>query len=260
MADNIPKEKECHKCHQFKPLTEFSRDKNKKDGYTYLCKECAAKELKDYIKKWAEERAHNKNILYEKKCHRCHQVKPISEFSKYIGSKDGFDRLCKECKAEKQKEHITKWKKIRHYWINFPKEKECKSCHKIKPISEFVKDKHRKDGFHHICKECKGKLHQGLVYKWEQERSQRTDLPDEKKCAKCNRVLPVSQFTKSINSKDGFENYCRECQFQRRKENKKRWKKSNLRNQLLSLESNVPLVIVICSHLSFIKAIVVKMV
>lgn len=229
MADNLPKEKECQRCHQFKPLSEFSKNKNKKDGYSYLCKECTAKRLKKYTKKWAEERTQRKDISTEKECHGCHQVKPITEFSQYMGSKDGFDHLCKECKAKKQKEHILRWEKERAKRIDLPKEKECKSCHKIKPISEFGKDKHRKDGLYHVCKECKNKRHQRLIQRWEKKRSQKVDIPDEKTCIKCQRVLPVSQFTKSINYKDGLDNICKECWSQRRKENKARWREERLR-------------------------------
>ena len=32
--------KECNKCNDSKFLTEFFKDKNRKDGYSPLCKEC----------------------------------------------------------------------------------------------------------------------------------------------------------------------------------------------------------------------------
>ena len=37
------KEKKCPKCRVVKPIVEFSKNKSKKDGYQYHCKECSAK-------------------------------------------------------------------------------------------------------------------------------------------------------------------------------------------------------------------------
>ena len=34
------------------------------------------------------------------------------------------------------------------------KEKVCKHCNKMKPLEEFHKNNHAKDGRLHICKEC----------------------------------------------------------------------------------------------------------
>lgn len=40
--------------------------------------------------------------------------------------------------------------------------KPCKKCNKIKPLSEFFKDKGLADGHANICKECK----QASTYEW----------------------------------------------------------------------------------------------
>ena len=42
--------------------------------------------------------------------------------------------------------------------------KICTKCKKQKPISEFHKDKSRKDGFRYVCKKCLGNYYQ----KWQQ--------------------------------------------------------------------------------------------
>ncbi len=39
--------KECTNCHTNKPLTEFRRNKNAKDGYQHFCKECASQKIKE---------------------------------------------------------------------------------------------------------------------------------------------------------------------------------------------------------------------
>lgn len=35
---------------------------------------------------------------------------------------------------------------------------------------------------------------------------------ETKKCPRCGRDLPISEFNKSGQSKDGLQSYCRECQ------------------------------------------------
>lgn len=36
-------EKKCTKCKMVKPITEFYKNRNSKDGYNYNCKECTKK-------------------------------------------------------------------------------------------------------------------------------------------------------------------------------------------------------------------------
>jgi len=49
-------DKQCSKCKEWKPFSEFHIDKTRKDGYTYRCKQCTKKYqkiIKDKRKKWA---------------------------------------------------------------------------------------------------------------------------------------------------------------------------------------------------------------
>ena len=45
------KEKECNKCHQIKPLSEFVKDEAFKEGYRPECKEYKYKRLKKLTEK-----------------------------------------------------------------------------------------------------------------------------------------------------------------------------------------------------------------
>ena len=47
----LPHEKACTKCGEVKPLDGFHRDKNKKDGRKYECKEC----MRERNRRWHEE-------------------------------------------------------------------------------------------------------------------------------------------------------------------------------------------------------------
>lgn len=48
--------KKCSKCGELKPLSEFQKDKSRKDGYCYRCKECvnSDKHKKAYAKEYRE--------------------------------------------------------------------------------------------------------------------------------------------------------------------------------------------------------------
>ena len=58
--------KRCSRCREIKPLSEFNKNKSKKSGYHYTCKNC----MHIYQKRWAEknkERIKNKNRLWYEK-------------------------------------------------------------------------------------------------------------------------------------------------------------------------------------------------
>ena len=46
-------------------------------------------------------------VMDGKKCAKCGEVKPLSEFNLHRKNKDGFDYKCRECAAELQRE----WRK-----------------------------------------------------------------------------------------------------------------------------------------------------
>lgn len=48
--------KVCSKCGKEKPVSEFSKDKNSSDGYTYQCKECRNKKYREYYAAHPEKR------------------------------------------------------------------------------------------------------------------------------------------------------------------------------------------------------------
>ena len=43
--------KRCSKCKEEKPVGEFGKDRNSKDGLCYVCRECAAKRAREYYAK-----------------------------------------------------------------------------------------------------------------------------------------------------------------------------------------------------------------
>lgn len=97
----ISQEKRCSTCQETKSIDQFQRDRAKRDGYDYRCKECRnagkrAKRNKPRVRKQADPNA------TEKACSRCKEVKPLIAFSKNRASFDGFQPLCKECDAARK--------------------------------------------------------------------------------------------------------------------------------------------------------------
>jgi hypothetical protein len=234
MADNLPKEKECNVCHQLKPLSEFFKAKNNKDKLMYLCKECLAKRLKKYRSKWTEERTQRMVILSKKKCHRCHKIKPITEFQKAKYNKDGFSHLCRECSSRKYREYSKIWMDAKSQRKDLPSEKKCLKCHRILQLSYFYKNKSSKDGASLHCIECTKKNNKEYKKKWENNRirNQKDDyftlFPSfEKECPKCHRFLPLFAFNKDRNRKDGICWACKECLKKEQKRYIKEWAKNH---------------------------------
>ena len=92
--------------------------------------------------------------IISKKCSKCKQIKPVSEFGKDSARKDGFCPQCKICRnrqaAEYRKRQASKEKII----ITTGLYKKCTKCGGIKPVSEFYKRSCSKDGFSLKCKIC----------------------------------------------------------------------------------------------------------
>lgn len=61
----------CNKCHQTKSFNEFQKDRNKKDGYSTICKSCrkAYKDLPE-VKARSKERERTNQIKFTRKQYR----------------------------------------------------------------------------------------------------------------------------------------------------------------------------------------------
>lgn len=99
-----------------------------------------------------------------KVCTKCHQEKPLSEFSKAKTGKFGVRGDCQECRKSpriKEKEHrlslVPKGFKL------------CSKCNKELPITEFWNDKKTSDGLNNWCISCskEDKKRYNLEYKSE---------------------------------------------------------------------------------------------
>lgn len=113
--------KRCSHCGELKPLSEFNKDKSKKDGYNAWCR-CCTREAQ---KKWDATRREKKQTIKSEQ-----NDTPRLPFN--------YQRKVKRMQA-----------------LSFaPETKECSCCHKVKPMTEFSCNKSHIDGFENKCKHC----------------------------------------------------------------------------------------------------------
>lgn len=86
--------KYCVKCNAFKPVIGFTKDRTRKDGLYPICKDCRKPLQAAYVRSTAKK---PKDLLVEKSCSACKEVKPASEFPKHSQTKDGHHHCCKTC-------------------------------------------------------------------------------------------------------------------------------------------------------------------
>lgn len=105
----------CCKCEQLKPISEFNKDKSKKHGFTYRCKDCISSarrtgrkpnsaartaQISEYMKlRHAVARAPVLALMAEEKkaCTKCKEIKSLSLFTKDAGQPRGYRSSCKDC-------------------------------------------------------------------------------------------------------------------------------------------------------------------
>ena len=80
----------------------------------------------------------------------------------------------------------------------------------------------------------KNKTHETEVQTINKKESMKT-----KRCPKCGRVLPTSDFNKSTAKYDGLQSYCRDCQRTSLRElYRKRKKSSTEKSEIIATKSN----------------------
>ena len=225
--------KRCTKCKRWKEVSEFNKDRARKDGLRIYCKSCNysyflkhrrknKKPIRAYLR--YEDRHRVIRGFKEKLCSRCKQWKYYSEFHKNSRTKDGLSGWCKKCekkstgyKRKSDRKYIRY--EDRHRVVNGQKEKLCSKCEKWKAENQFVRDRSNRDGLGAWCRACSyktnGKSHRlkksmrrNLRY---EERHRVINGVKQKYCRQCKRWKPENEFYKNRSSKDGLNSSCKEC-------------------------------------------------
>jgi hypothetical protein len=84
----------CSDCKQQLNESQFSKSKNTKDGFCYICKECQKIRQQIWVIK-------TKSIIVDKKiCSKCKEEKNLNQFHKHKHGKYGYTAVCKECRKK----------------------------------------------------------------------------------------------------------------------------------------------------------------
>lgn len=224
---NIIHQKECILCHRFLPTNRFYKNRSWKDGYNGVCIACERNRQQRYIKLWEKERTISSESPTEKKCILCNRVLPAEFFNSTKRRKDGLSSACKECFSKRQNAYIIKWaeehqNKKENAFSLYPEfEKICNKCKKTLPKSQFYKKARSKDGLSSNCIECEKKIAKQTrirYFKSGKWKENLKNIPKEKECKRCHKVLPSSQFDKNKERKDGLSRLCKNCKRIKNKE------------------------------------------
>jgi hypothetical protein len=154
-SSSVPKEKQCQTCKQILPADQFARNKRKKDGLDFVCKQCSKRLREQYSIRWRKERAQRTSEdftlfpAFEKACSICQETKPAVLFYTRKYSKDGYNASCMECDRERQRRYLERQKTRPKVT---PENKRCSACKRLLPASAFNTCNQRNDGLNIYCR------------------------------------------------------------------------------------------------------------
>lgn len=134
-----------------------------------------------------------------KQCDICKVDKALWLFYKNSTYADGYTNSCIDCIKVKRKSKEYPVVKL---------DKKCKDCNKVKPYSEFNRNKRVKDGLKSECSECSTARQK---YNKSLKREVEVNIPETKTCPKCQVSKGREGFSLSKTSKDGLQHHCMEC-------------------------------------------------
>lgn len=102
--------KKCSKCNSLKPLSEFGKRSDSKDGLAHHCKICERISARKRRERYKEANKIEK-IKIIKVCPTCKKKKLINAFSKDMMNIDGLASQCKKCKGVWHKKYWKQNKK-----------------------------------------------------------------------------------------------------------------------------------------------------
>jgi hypothetical protein len=103
---------------------------------------------------WSDEKRQERDLIM-KKCSKCGKLKKESDFPKDRTRKDGLHQRCKACKNAYSRQRYKTKQGASKGKVENKNMKKCSGCGKLKPRSEYSKDRTKKDGLYHLCKVCR---------------------------------------------------------------------------------------------------------
>lgn len=90
-----------------------------------------------------------------KRCSKCGEFKPRTEFYRHKSRNDGLHAECKQCDFVYRLLHG----KVQYAVALPPQTKICPRCGVLRPFGDFAKDKTQKGGLQTRCRECQSVVH-----------------------------------------------------------------------------------------------------
>jgi hypothetical protein len=146
-----------------------------------------------------------------KRCTRCGEDKPTTQFVKRARSRDGFASWCRPCTSTYRAEH---YRQVCASEPHVSAPRICHTCHTEKPASEFYL-RARGARLMSRCKDC-WKARQRRVTALRNQRSELPTPPETLECLHCRRVLPRAAFAANRTTARGFQSRCRDCHREQR--------------------------------------------
>ena len=134
-----------------------------------------------------------------KLCIKCEKELPSDLF-------DYNRNVCKVCRYSKRKEGLEFRKEENLNRVQYIEQKKCSSCLDTKAHELFNIRRVSKDGLASECRECYNKNRNK-----EKSSASVKSAPTTKYCSVCNTLHPITQFKKTLKSKDGYYNICINC-------------------------------------------------
>lgn len=95
--------------------------------------------------------------------------------------------------------------------------KFCPTCKQDKELTEFTKNKSRKDGYQRECKECCHTHHNKHYHSKKSPRLKENLKEGYKICTSCKQELLLMRFNKQKGGRFGVSGECKSCLFSRNK-------------------------------------------
>src|SRR5690606_4483194 len=140
-----------------------------------------------------------------KRCPRCKQELPVTEFGQNQSKKDGLQSYCRECYRAYNRERRKKNAARQPDEIPTPSEKRCPGCERELSANEFSKDQGSKDGLQGYCRECYRAYKREYAKKNAARNPDEIPIPPEKRCPGCGVTRPVSEWSRSNIRPDGLQ-------------------------------------------------------
>lgn len=125
--------KECIRCSQVKPLSEFYRNTKQREyqaEYRAHCKACHSPD------KPSEKKSEALRLIAQglKKCGLCGQIKPFSEFNRRAAGRGGYSGRCRPCGFLQPSLLAHSQEIIRQ---EIAGERTCIQCGQVKPLTDY---------------------------------------------------------------------------------------------------------------------------